>query len=296
MKTCFDRRIVPLFLLLLALLPLPSLADRLQVFVSVLPQQILAERIGGQHVAVSLMVGPGRSPETYEPTPRQMAGVATARLYYRIGVPFEQVWMPRIREVNPALTVLDARDGIELREMEPAGGHHHDYDPGHAHEGSRDPHIWLSPPLIKIMAGRLRDRLVALDPDHQADYRANCNRLLAELDRLDSAIRARLQGIARREFMVFHPSWGYFADTYKLRQIPIESSGKEPGARTLARLIREAKEKGIRVIFVQQQFSQRQARTLAEAIGGTVAVIDPLSPEYPENLLRVADAIAEGSR
>ena len=296
MKSRFDRRIVPFFLLLLAFLPLPSLADRLQVFVSILPQQILVERIGGEHVEVSLMVGSGRSPETYEPTPRQMADVAEARLYYRIGVPFEQVWVPRIQEVNPALDLLDARDGIELREMEPAVGHHHDHDPGHTNHGNRDPHIWLSPPLIKIMAVKLRDRLVMMDPDHRADYTANCDRFLEELDRLDSAIRVHLKGIVRRNFMVFHPSWGYFADTYKLHQIPIESGGKEPGARTLTRLIEGAKQKEIRVIFVQKQFSQRQARILAEAIDGTVAVIDPLSPDYPENLLGVAEAIAEASR
>jgi zinc transport system substrate-binding protein len=296
MKRRFDRRIVPFFLLLLILLSPPASADRLQVFVSILPQQILVERIGGEHVAVSLMVGSGRSPETYEPTPRQMAEVTTARLYYRIGVPFEQVWLPRIREVNPALDLLDARDGIELREMEPEDGHHHDAAPGHAHEGNRDPHIWLSPPLIKIMAGRLRDRLIELDPAHRADYAANCTRFLVDLERLDGAIRTRLQGVTRRDFMVFHPSWGYFADAYGLRQIPIESGGKEPGARTLARLIREAKEKGIRVIFIQRQFSQRQALSLADAIGGTVAVIDPLAPDYPDNLLRVADAIAEAGR
>ncbi len=271
---------------------------RLLLYVSILPQKNLVERLAGEQVEVRVMVGPGRNPATYEPSPRQMAGLAEADLYYRIGVPFENVWMDRIRSVNSGLEVLDARDGVRLRQIEPAGGHHHDFDhQGSAHEvNGSDPHIWLSPDLVKILCARLSQRLIALDPENRAVYEGNLARLLAELEQLDQDIRDRLKGLRHRDFMVFHPSWGYFADAYNLRQIPIESAGKEPGAQTLARLIEEAQNKGVRVIFVQQQFSHKQAQALADAIGGKVVSIDPLAQDYPDNLRRVAEAIAEANR
>jgi zinc transport system substrate-binding protein len=150
--------------------------------------------------------------------------------------------------------------------------------------------------LVKILCTRLRDRLLELDPDNREDYERNYARFIQELEELDRDIRSRLQGLKRRDFMVFHPSWGYFADTYKLRQIPIESAGKEPGARTLVRLIEEARERGIKVVFVQQQFSRKQAVALADAIGGKVVSIDPLAQDYPFNLTRVAEAIAEANQ
>ena len=265
---------------------------QLTVFVSVLPQKYIVEQVGGEHVRVEVMVGPGQSPATFEPRPRQMALLASADLYYRIGVPFEEAWLDRILAANREMSLLDAREGVLLREMEPAGGHHHDYDHTHHHGEPKDPHIWLNPAMVRIMAAKLQDRLIALDPAHAQAYQANLARLDQLLIRLESDVRDRLAGLKSRKFMVFHPSWGYFADAFRLRQIPIDSEGKEPGAMTLGRLIDQAKSEGIRVIFVQQQFSQRQAKALAQAIGGSVAFIDSLAEDYPANLRRVADAIA----
>lgn len=265
--------------------------ERLKVAVSIIPQKILVERIGGELVDVQLIVQPGQSPATYEPTPRQMADVAQAGLYYRIGVPFEQIWMERIQSAYPNLPILDARAGIELRAMDEEG---HDHGQDHGEDGL-DPHIWLSPPLIKIMAQRLRDRLIELLPKHRDILVKNHTELSNSLDRLDADIRAALAGAKSKKFMVYHPSWGYFADTYGLQQIPIESEGKEPGAKALAHLIEEAKQNRIGAIFVQKQFSQDQAKAVASAIGANVVAIDPLSADYPENLRDVAKTMAESS-
>jgi zinc transport system substrate-binding protein len=267
--------------------------ERLQVAVSIIPQKILVERIGGPHVQALLMVQPGHNPATYEPGPRQMADLARADLYYRIGVPFERVWMARILDNYPGLAVLDARDGIELRQMEDAAheGHGHGHD---HHAAEPDPHIWLSPPLIRVMALRLRDRLIALDPSHRDGYMHNHALLDAALVRLDGDIRSVLSVLSVRRFMVYHPSWGYFADSYGLQQLAIESGGREPGAQSLARLLDMAREQGVGSIFVQKQFSQVQARALADAVNARVVVIDPLASDYPENLLDVARAMVQG--
>ena len=93
------------------------------------------------------------------------------------------------------------------------------------------------------------------------------------------------------EFLVVHPSWGYFADTYELIQVPIENEGKAPGARTLTTLIEQAKREKVKVIFVQPQFDKRTATQLASAIGAQVIAIDPLASDYADNLREVARRI-----
>ncbi len=268
---------------------LPAAASRLSVFVSVVPQRYFLERIGGEHVRVSVLVKPGHSPTTYEPTPKQMTALAAADLYIRIGVPFEDAWMERIASSNPNLMVIDARDGLPLRDMtahQDPGGQHP------THSGRKDPHIWLSPPLALKMAAQLFDRLSELDPGHRADYEKNYRHLAADLERLDQDIRTLLANLHKRSFMVFHPAWGYFADTYGLQQVPIEVEGKVPGPRSLARLIDSARAQGVKTVFVDRRISHKHAHTVADAIGGRVVTIDPLAEDYMQNLRQVARILA----
>ena len=237
--------------------PIPAFADDapMRIFVSILPEKYFVQRIGGERVAVSVMVGPGRSPATYEPTPRQLADLSQARLYFRIGVAFEDIWMNRIRAANPQMKIIEMERGITLRDIDPAGG-----GAAHTAEGrGKDPHVWIDPRLVRIMAAHIRDALIESDPGHGAEYERRYQVFASDLDRLDQWIRELFQGLSSRSFMVFHPSWGYFADAYGLKQIPIESAGKEPGPRTLARVIDEGRRAHVKVIFVQQQFSRRPA-------------------------------------
>lgn len=285
-----------LLLILVLLVPLMVAAEPLRVFVSVLPMKTFVEKIGGEHVEVHAMVQPGYSPATYDPTPQQIAALATARLYIRTGVPFEHAWMQRMRSANPAMELLDVREGLELRTLE-SHAHGHEHKHAHGHEnpaaGALDPHVWTSPVMVKQMAGSIRDELAALDPAHEAEFARNHDGFVAELDRLDREIHALLDPLKMRRFMVFHPSWGYFADSYGLVQVPIEHEGKQPGARALARLIEEARERKIRVLFVQPQFDRRQAQQIAEAIGGSVIAVNPLAPDYIDNMRKVARQFAE---
>ncbi len=280
----------PGFLLILALYPILGLARDapIEVFASIPPQKYFIERVGGERVAVSVMVGPGQSPATYEPTPRQMSQLSQARLYFRIGVAFEEAWLDRISVANPQMKMIDTRRGILLREIESAGQE----EAAAAGGGIKDPHVWTNPLLVKIMAGHIRDALMATDPTHRDDYEKNYAVFAAELDQLDQWIRHLFQNISSRSFMVFHPSWGYFADGYGLKQIAIESAGREPGPRTLSSLIEQGRKEQVKVIFVQQQFSRRTAGTVAQAIGATVVVIDPLAEDYLDNLRHIAQALA----
>ena len=297
------------FFWILLLLPSLVLAEPLRVFVSVLPLKTFVEKVGGEHVDVRAMVRPGYGPHTYAPTPRQIAALSGAALYVRTGVPFERAWMERIRSANPEMQVQDAREGIDRRELEGHGhdrggdrendldrvGHDEEASQGgeRAQAGESDPHIWTSPPLVKRMAGNIRDKLAELDPGNAQDYRRNYEAFAVELDGLESDIRSQLKDVPGARFMVFHPAWGYFAENFGLIQVAIENEGKAPGPRALAALIEQATREQVKVIFVQPQFSRKSAEQVARAIGGRVVAIDPLSPDYADNMRNLARQIAE---
>ncbi len=284
---------------------LPASMGKIVVFVSIAPQEYFVERIGGERVKVQALVKPASSPATYEPTPRQMAALSEAKLYFRIGVPFENALLPKIEETMKVLRIVDTRKGITLREMK-AHHHHegreqpkgHEQHNGrgegedHQHEGGNDPHIWLNPRLVKLQARTIADALIEIDPHGKDVYEDNLAALLKDLGALDLKLAEALAPVKGKTFLVFHPAWGYFADAYGLKQEPVEIEGKEPSARQLARIIERAKKEGVRVIFVQPQFGQASARRIAEAIGGAVVPMDPLARDYIANLEAVATKVA----
>lgn len=281
-------------------LPAPALsapAGPMAVFVSVAPQSYFVNKIGGDRVAVSVMVPPGASPATYEPRPAQMRALSDAVLYFSIGVPFERAWLDRIRSANPDMKVIPTHKGIELRHMAGRHGHHGDHDHGHDQEdGIPDPHVWLSPPLVQQQVRNILAALIDAAPAHRAEFEKNHADFAAELTELDRRIRDILAPVKNRRFMVFHPSWGYFADTYGLEQIPAEIEGKSPKPADLQRLIGLARENDIRVIFIQPQFSDQSARIIANAVGGRAATADPLAADWADNLLDAARRFAEAMR
>lgn len=301
-------KLVCIFLIYLGsvtILPCAAAAGKIPVFVSIAPQKYFVQQIGKDRVDAQVLVQPGASPATYEPKPRQMAALSKARLYFAIGVPFETAWLPKIAAANPGMTIVHTEAGIHKHPMaahphaekgEPnqEGEHRHEQD-AHNHgadssvHGVLDPHIWLSPPLVKIQADAIRAALQEIDPAHRDTYQANYRQFTAALDALDADLRAMMAGKQGLEFMVFHPAWGYFARTYGLRQVSIEIEGKTPKPAQLQALIAHAREKNIRVLFVQPQFSTRSAELIAREIDGRVVFADPLAENWMANLREVAD-------
>ncbi|NDY71352.1 cation ABC transporter substrate-binding protein [Desulfobacter hydrogenophilus] len=278
------------------------------MFVSILPQQYFVQQIGKDKVAVSVMVQPGASPATYEPKPLQMAKLSKARLYFSIGVPFETFWLDKIASANPDMTIVHTDKGIEKQPMdvhhhegEDQAGHHdhqasaeedHDIENDHGHAGL-DPHIWLSPKLVKIQAGHILDALATADPENKDFYTVNYNVFIKKLDALDQNLAQMLKDNSGMQFMVFHPSWGYFARDYNLKMIPIEIEGKNPKPADLQALIEHARNEGINVIFVQPQFSTKSAELVAREIHGQVLRADPLALDWLENMKKIAAQFKE---
>ncbi|MFC1561747.1 metal ABC transporter solute-binding protein, Zn/Mn family [candidate division KSB1 bacterium] len=264
----------------------------LQVAVSVTPQKYFVERIGGDRVRVMIMVPPGSAPNVYEPRPAQMVALAGAEIYFAIGVPFENIWLDKFTSANRNIKMVHTDDGIEKLSM--AGHFHGDEFHIDEHAGERagipDPHIWLSPQLVKIQAGHILRALIATDMEGRDGYEARYERFIEDIDSLD----ARLTGIfssgkSSKEFIVFHPAWGYFAQSYGLRQIPVEIEGKEPKPAGLIELIQYARRQNIRFVFVQPQIYPQSAAMVAREIRGEVITIDPLAEDWLSNMQTVAE-------
>lgn len=264
--------------------------DRGLIYVSLPPQATLAERLAGDRFDVAVLLGPGSSHEAYEPRPSQMRELAEAEIFVRAEVPFENAAWNRIVGVNPDMRVVR---GFEAAPPSTEDEHDdHDEHDGHDH-GPVDPHMWLDPANMKRQAEALAAALKEIDPDHAAEYDERLEGIVADIDALDRELRELLEPVRGRVFWVYHPAWGYFARAYGLEQQAIEREGREVGSRTLAGLIERARREEVRVIFIEPTTNRRNVTVLADEVGARVEVLNPLAPDYLENLRRVATAIAE---
>lgn len=299
-------KLIALFFIFIIMgLPNKTLAaDKIPIFVSIVPQKYFVQQICKDFADIQVMVQPGASPATYEPKPKQMADLSVAKLYFAIGVPFESAWLEKIKAANPKMEVVHTDRDIEKLAMAAHHDHeddgdqhteeaHHDGDEHHREDhyghGGLDPHIWLAPPLVKSQARTVLETLTRIDPAHRSVYEANFQAFATRIDQLDTDLKRTFEDKKGLAFMVFHPSWGYFAHAYGLKQVPIEIEGKAPKPAQLQALIAHAKDHGVRVIFVQPQFSTKSAQVVAREIGAQVVFADPLAEEWMANLREVAD-------
>jgi zinc transport system substrate-binding protein len=265
--------------------------EKPSVTVSILPQKYFVQRIVGDSYKINVMIPPGYSPATYEPTPREMKAVGESILYFRIGhIAFEKAWMDKIASLNEGMKIVDTSKGITFinerpphshKKSEAEGLYHHDH-------GGIDPHIWLSPSAVKVQVKNILDVFIETDPDGRMIYEKNYQAFIQDLDQLQAEIKAILESLKGKKFMVYHPAWSYFAREYGLIQFPIEIEGKSPGAAVLKKIIDIAKQENIRVIFVQQQFDSNSAQAVANEIDGKVIAMDPLAPDWLNNLKKMA--------
>ena len=259
--------------------------------VSILPEKTFLKAIGGDKVSVSLMVLPGNSPHTYEPKPSQMKDVAKADLYFAIGVEFENVWLNKFKSLNSKMQIVDLTVDIEKRVI--AAHHHAEHKTGHETEQNKDPHIWTDPKNVEIIAKHIYEALVEADADNAAYYKTNYETFLGKVKETDVQIKEILSHTPKdTKFMVFHPSWGYFAHAYGLIQMAVEIEGKSPKPKELIMLINEAREEKIKAIFTQPEFSDSMAKVMASELNIEVIKVSPLAENWSENLIKIANAIA----
>jgi zinc transport system substrate-binding protein len=256
--------------------------NRIGVVVSILPQAEFVEKVGGDKVQVAVIVPPGASPHTYEPAPSQLGELSKAKMYAKAGsgIEFELSWMDKIISLNKDMLVIDCSKGITLMKSE-------DED-----EPGMDAHIWTSVRNAKIMVENIYEGIIKVDAANKEYYESNKDKYIKELDELDKEITQIISEKNNKEFIVYHPAFAYFSRDYDLKQIPVEQGGKEPTPKWIERLIEEAKEKNITVIFASPEMSTKSAEVIANEIKGTVVLIDPLEKNYIENMRKIAEAFA----
>ncbi|MGA2033828.1 MAG: zinc ABC transporter substrate-binding protein [Thermoguttaceae bacterium] len=263
----------------------------LAVFAGIAPLAGLVERVGGAHVEVNVLVQPGQNEHVFEPPPRLIVQLSKATLFFKVGLPLEERLVERIAANHPNLSVIDTARGIRKRPMDEDLDEDEHEETGR--QGEPDPHVWMSPANLKIMAANVSEALCRADPAHAGDYRKNLAALAAELDAVDARLTRALTPYRGQSFYVFHPAFGYLADAYGLKQQAVELGGKSPTPRQLRRLIARARAERVRIVFVQPQFDPRGVQAVAEAIGGTVRPLDPLAKDVVANLDDLATKIAE---
>lgn len=257
-------------------------AATIEAFVSILPQQYFVQRIGGDRVNVNVMVKPGQSPETFEPSPKLMSLYSKADVYFTIEMPFEQVWIDRVASLNQRVSVVNTQP------------HSDSQSPLLPHQHSRnkfDPHTWLSPVLAIAQAKVIVHELSRLSPEDKELFFSNYKELEKELNVLDDELSRLFDARNGLNFVTFHPAFSYFAQRYRLTQLAIEVEGKEPSAKQIAQIVNRIQDKNVAYILIERQFNQMIPKTIAHSVGAKLLVLDPLALDYLSNMRDIAAKI-----
>lgn len=269
--------------------------EKITVAVSLQPYATLVKMLGGDRVNVVTLLPPGADPHNFEPKPAVIKAFSLAQVYFSDGSGLDKVWLPRFLAANKDVKVIDISKNIEWMKSEhddhEIHGHHHDED-------EIDPHIWTSPLRVKFLAQNIYQALKQLDPEHETFYTDQVQRVQNQLTAIARKLNETVIGLPsdRRSFIVFHPSYGYLAKDFKLKQYAIEVNGKEPKPRDLANLIKMGRKNGIKAVFVQPEFSKRAAETIAKDLGAVVVETDPLAADFIGNTEKFIEALKEAGK
>ncbi|MBZ4683725.1 MAG: transporter substrate-binding protein [Fusobacteriales bacterium] len=269
-----------------------SKENKIEIYTSILPQKYFVEKIGGEKISVNSIVKEGMNPETFEPTTRDIINLSKSKMYFTIGLEFERKFINKLTKNIKNLKIVDMSKDIKKRKFEDED-EHHDEEHNEHHHGIEDPHIWMSPILVKQEVKYIYDALVEIDSKNKEYYYNNYIKFLNELDELNNFIKSKLDKYNGKVILVYHPSFGYFTDEYGLIQKSIEIEGKEPTSRELFNIINQAKKYKINTIFTQPEFSLKSAKIIANAINGRMEIINPLEYDYINNLKNITLKIEE---
>jgi zinc/manganese transport system substrate-binding protein len=241
--------------------------DRLGVVASFSILRDWVRNIGGDHVEVSALVGPGGDAHVYAPTPSDARIVGAAKLIVVNGLGFEG-WMDRLVQASAAQApVIIASAGVVPRQAGELDGFRHAV-------GGIDPHAWQSIRNARIYVANIRDGLIRVDPQGRVAYEANAVAYLRELDRLDTEIRRSIATVppARRKVITTHEAFGYFADDYGVAFIAAQgvSTETDASARDIARIIRLIREQNIPALFFESAMDPRLLRRIAAETGARI--------------------------
>jgi zinc transport system substrate-binding protein len=254
------------------------------ITVSIPPFKYFIKEIGGEDFDVNIMVPAGANPHIYEPVPEQIANLRKSVAYISDGyLGFEMTWLDRFYETNRGMKKLSLGQNIDI--IKPIV--HSDTE----HVEGADPHYWVSPKCALIMAMAVKKLLIELSPQNSGKYELNYSNLVKSINVIDEKAIELFSGYQNRSFMIFHPTLGYLARDYGLKEIAVENEGKEPNPSSLIALINLGKSENIRVIFVQREYDTKNARAIAAETGAVLETIDPLSEDWAASVQQIIDAL-----
>ena len=243
------------------------------ITVSIEPLRYFTQQIVGDSYEVVTMVPKGSSPETYEPTARQMTKLSESILYIKVGnLGFERTWMPRLEANAPHTTIVDASQGIGNNEDD-------------------DPHTWMSTNNALVIARNIYHAVKHINAKDSTIYKRRLDSLCNVIKATDEYAMSLTSQAHCKAFVIYHPALTYFASDYGLEQIAVEEHGREPTAADLQRIISTARSKGVKTMFIQKEFANRNVDVIANAIGATKVEINPLGYDWEKEMKHIADAI-----
>lgn len=255
-----------------------SSSKKIKAVVTIITYADFVQKIGGDKIEVVCMIPPGANAHAFEPQPGKLVEFSKADFYFRVGDAFEleNIWTGKISDYNKKIRIVDCSKDITIRE--------------------HDPHIWLSPPNVKIITMHIFDALSSAYPEDKKYFETNLNNFISQLDSIDELNRNKLAELKSNKFMVYHSAWSYFAEHYGLEEIAIEREGKSPNVRDLAGIVKRAKEAGIKVILTEVQFDPSPAKTIAGEIGAATDSINSLPEDFLKNLSDTVNKIVKYSK
>lgn len=265
--------------------------ENLTVAVAIPPLKTFVEKVAGKDVSIVTVIPPGNSPANYQPSPKEMVAISNAKVYFTFNMPTEQAnILHKLPELNSKAALVDLQERVfTVYPSRQITAHYHEDEHEEEHEGEEesvhiDPHVWLSPKRAIVIVEGIRDTLVKLDSKNEKLYKENSAAYIKELKKLDKEIISEFKDKKSKTFIIFHPTYGYFADDYGLKMVPIEVDGKEATAKGLEDVINTAKKDNVKAVFYQAEFDNSQAKIIANELGGETIRVAPLSTNYIESL------------
>lgn len=270
--------------------------DSANLSVTIEPQRYFLEQIVGDKYTVNSLVPQGANPESFDPAPSQMMLLSSSNAYFKIGfLGIENTLIEKIKHENN-LNIVDCSAGISVVDHVCNDEHNHNHDGEHDHSHSHaggDPHYWSSITSAKIMLGNMLSAMISLDPNNKEFYTSNYQVEIAKISDTDSIIRNILSTSESKSFVIYHPSLSYFAQEFDLEQLSIEREGKNPAPAQLKSLIDEARDRGVKAVFIQQEFDAKNAEIIAKEIGAQIYSINLLAYNWHDEMIKIAKAIAQ---
>ena len=260
--------------------------DKISVAVSIAPYGDIVRQIGGQNVDVSVLVPLGRTPHDYEPSPRLMASISRADVYFSCGtgLDVEIQYLDKILAQNKNLLHFDLSQNIEYVFV----------SEDHTEEYTPDPHVWTSLKNAVIIAQNVYLYLCQMDSANSHYYAKNYNEFCEKIDQLQEQIFELFSQTSKDTFLIYHGSFIYFANEFGLKQIAIKKEGKEVTPAHLASVIDQVRENNLKTVYVEREFSLSIAQVVSKDINGNLSYLDAISDNYLKAMWQNALALYEG--